>query len=213
MGIYSLVEDQRISADIRAIAKARKYTLYQRACDIWYVNFRADARQYRLATGCATKESARALVESFRTVSIKGPCVEINDKQLYVMIERSRHRAREKKMPFELTINSMRDLVRRSNGYCEVTGHQLEKTGPFRPSLDRINNAIGYVPSNIRLVCLITNTAMLQYGERSLLELSIAMCRTKGLLPTDHATPPTSPVADSELPGHSRSAEPSTPRD
>lgn len=45
----------------------------------------------------------------------------------------------------------------------------------FRPSLDRINPAKGYTPTNIRLVLTIVNIAMNQWGEAPLIEVAKAI--------------------------------------
>lgn len=187
MGIYRQVSSGDVPEDLREVAYARKYTLYERG-GTWYVNFVFESRQRRLSTGCRDQTEARALVEAFRGSPSPLVARSVDDAHLYKMMERSRYRNRNKGIPYALTIGYMRELVARCRGYCEVTGHVLEDAGPFRPSLDRINPALGYVPGNVRIVCLITNTAMLHYGEASFGELAIAYCRTRGLLPS--ATPP-----------------------
>lgn len=159
---------------------------------MWYVNFVAHGRQVRVSTGCTDKESAQALVESYRGGDLAGPRFEVNPKHLIKMIERSRYRNRKKGVPFALTMGLMRELAERCGGYCEVSGHRLEDEGPFRPSLDRINPKVGYVPGNVRIVCLITNTAMLHYGEASFAELAISYCRRIGIV--DPALGPESPA-------------------
>jgi hypothetical protein len=108
------------------------------------------------------------------------------------MIERARYRNRKKGVPFNITIDHLREVATRCNGYCEVTGKDLDDEGPFRPSLDRIDPKQGYVIGNVRIVCLVANTAMLHYGEQALLALAIAMCRSRGFLmqPTAFAKRP-----------------------
>lgn len=187
MGLYKRVAIDGTQDSLNLVAGASSYTLYQRG-STWYVNFRASGRQLRLSTGMSDLDEARALIESFRGDGFLSPFRRVDDKHLYRMIERARYKHRNKQTPFALSISLLREVAERCRGYCEVTGHRLEDEGPFRPSLDRIVPALGYVPGNIRITCLIANTGMLHYGEAAFGEIAIAYCRRVGLIP-DPATP------------------------
>jgi hypothetical protein len=61
---------------------------------------------------------------------------------------------------------------------CSVTGvpYSLEAVGPraqrpYAPSIDRKDNAVGYLADNCRLVCAAANIAMNTWGEEVLLRL------------------------------------------
>lgn len=174
------------------VAAAKTYTLYCRS-GLWYVNFRVQGRQSRISTGLRDYEQAVALVESFRARDVKMPGPAVNEQHLYRMIERARYKMRKKGVPMRLGINDLREIVARCNGCCEVTGRPLEDSGPFRPSLDRIEPKLGYVPGNVRIVCLVTNTAMLHYGEAAFAEIAIAYCRRIGVLADPEQQPAPSP--------------------
>jgi len=120
-------------------------------------------------------------VESYRGGPREGASIRVSDKHLYRMIERARLRAKKKNLPISIPIDELRKIVARCRGYCEVSGHALEDSGPFRPSLDRIDCSKGYTPDNVRITCLIANTAMLHYGESALAELAISYCRNRKL--------------------------------
>lgn len=165
---------------MRLLASVKTYTLYQRG-PAWYVNFRHDGTQYRLSTQETDIDLARAVVESFRNFAVPA-AQRIPARHLERMMERARARAKKKGIPFELGRESMAALADRAEGRCEVTGHALEVEGPFRPSLDRIDCTLGYIPGNVRIVCLITNTAMLHYGEAAFLELAVTACKNRGLI-------------------------------
>lgn len=180
MGLYKAVSTLGGENPIRLVALARSYTLYERSGGPWYVNFRVGSKQYRLSTGQRDFDHAKAMVEGMRGLALPEAC-EVNDKHLYRMIERARYRNRRKGIPVAIGINDLRAIAKRCGGRCEVTGRRLEDSGPFRPSLDRIDPSLGYVPDNVRIVCLITNTAMLHYGESAFAELAIAYCRHHGL--------------------------------
>jgi len=92
-------------------------------------------------------------------------------------IKRSYVRARNnangrRKRDFFITEAEVLDLASSGKMRCQVSGtpFSLDKdarTGrrPFAPSIDRIDNSEGYVSGNVRLVCMITNYAMNEWGE------------------------------------------------
>lgn len=188
MGLYKTVSGVEAQNPLNIVARARSYTLYERGGGLWYVNFRVEEKQYRLSTGLRDFHAAKAMIDGLRGLNL-AECREVNDKHLYRMIERARYRNRNKGIPVTVGINDLREVARRCKGRCEVTGRRLEDSGPFRPSLDRIDPSKGYVPPNVRIVCLITNTGMLHYGEAAFGEIAIAYCRSRGLL-ADAPTPP-----------------------
>jgi hypothetical protein len=75
-------------------------------------------------------------------------------------------------------------LLLDQNYLCPVTGHVLEPVfdGPWQPSIDRIDNAKGYEPGNMRVVALIANLAMNVWGEKPLLDMAERIV-TRGLRP------------------------------
>lgn len=191
MGLYEASSLRKASPLVPYVAEAKSYTIYERG-PVWYVGFSTpDRKQIRVSTGCSDAASAKALVESYRNRGNCGPTITISDKHIYRMIDRAKYRNRTKNIPVDLSIGLLKEVFARCNGYCEVTGHALHEDGPFRPSLDRIDPKLGYVPGNIRIVCLVTNTAMLHYGETAFAEIAIAYCRTAGILPSQSATEPT----------------------
>lgn len=181
MGAFSRQhQPNSLRAELSLIRNVKGYTMYRRG-SLWYVNFRAGDKQYRFSLGLADYEQARILVESYRSKGSALPQL-YSDRHLFRMIERARYRNRKKGVPFAIGINHLRDIVAQAGGRCVVSGRPMEDAGPFQPSLDRINPAEGYVPGNIRIVCLIVNTAMLHYGETAFGEIAISYCRRLGLL-------------------------------
>jgi len=84
-----------------------------------------------------------------------------------------RKRALRKKNDMNISFFDFKNIIKRSNGCCEITGIQfnLETKNshkglwePFHPSIDRINNGLGYSKENIRLVCVAVNVALHQWG-------------------------------------------------
>lgn len=90
----------------------------------------------------------------------------------------ARYRARRKHMPFELEKSWIEGKLRR--GACEVTGLPLDITeshSPWSPSLERVNNdpMVGYIPSNVKVVAAIYNTARRHWRRQDILLLALAI--------------------------------------
>jgi hypothetical protein len=94
-----------------------------------------------------------------------------------------RKRAAEIGKPCELSAEWICEKLRRLSDKCEISGirfnydPQPRKTKshfkhPIRPSLDRIDNAGGYVPGNVRFVLHCVNIGINEWG----LDNYIAVC-------------------------------------
>lgn len=84
-----------------------------------------------------------------------------------------------RKKDFTITRSDVIKMANDCDYRCEVTGtpfslEQDESTGrrPLAPSIDRIDNGKGYIDGNVRLVCVITNTALNVWGEQYLNTIS-----------------------------------------
>ena len=187
MSIFTIKMDSTKQAPsaFESVARATSYFLYQREPDgIWYAGFRMEGEKHkykRLSTRTRDRGEADRFVRSHLALTAEVD-VEISGFGIERMIERARLRAKRKGLAFGLNAAVVRSAIERCGGRCEVSGHPLELGGPFRPSLDRIDAKGGYTADNVRVVCLITNTAMLHYGRDALIELSEHMCRKVGLI-------------------------------
>lgn len=92
---------------------------------------------------------------------------------MLALTREARKRAHRRGLAFTLTRAQLSLLVRRAAGRCEVTGlefdhhvHEGSTWRPFAPSLDRRNCSAGYEFHNVRLVAVIVNTALNQWGEQ-----------------------------------------------
>jgi len=89
-----------------------------------------------------------------------------------------------------------------ATGKCQVTGLPVasnigtgQKRGAYSPSLDRIDNNVGYIDSNVRIVSWQYNLAKGKFSDRDLNALAVAICAShlssaarqefKALLPTN----------------------------
>lgn len=82
-------------------------------------------------------------------------------------------RAKQKNIEYTLSSDILEQLWSKQDGKCALTKIEFqipqERTGgkasPFAPSIDRIDCSKGYVPDNIRLVCVAVNYALNEFGE------------------------------------------------
>lgn len=91
------------------------------------------------------------------------------------MISGARTRAKARGLPFALGDREQRIIEGiLERGECEMTGIKFSGPGKrsgFSASLDRIVPAKGYVPGNVRVVCLAMNSALGDWGEEPLREV------------------------------------------
>jgi hypothetical protein len=88
---------------------------------------------------------------------------------------------RKKEVEFALTKGEYNEKIRASDNRCAISGilfnNSIKRTltydrRPFIPSIDRIDSTKGYTADNIRIVCCITNMAMMTWGEQPLFTLA-----------------------------------------
>lgn len=122
------------------------------------------------------------LTNQFLLGEINVADITLPDKFNYAEVfQRAKKNARLRGIPFDLTKAEFDALVKKSDGRCMVSGLPFttpsrRKAGsrrPFAPSLDRIDSAVGYTKSNCRIVSIIVNCALNEWGEEPLFE----MCR------------------------------------
>lgn len=95
-------------------------------------------------------------------------------------LTQARQNARgRRKLPFELTRADVGHMLHAARWRCAVTNtpFSLQPFGPraqrpYAPSIDRIENHLGYLPGNCRIVCAATNFAMNCWGETVLATLA-----------------------------------------
>ena len=96
------------------------------------------------------------------------------------MLTTRKRDARLRGISFSLSRSDIESLVEAQNWKCARTGLPLDLTAcdgikPFGPSLDRIDNARGYEPGNIQLVCYMYNAAKNQFTDADVLQFAKAL--------------------------------------
>lgn len=88
------------------------------------------------------------------------------------LARQTKKNVRARGIEYDLTEADLLYLSRRSANRCEVSGIDFVfpllgrgKRNPFRPSIDRIDSARPYSRRNVRLVCVLANMAMNEWGE------------------------------------------------
>lgn len=83
-------------------------------------------------------------------------------KYLSFLLSKAKHRAKDYKREFNITLFDLIDLLTKQNQCCALTGVELsfksDAADRFTASLDRINSNFGYVKTNIQLIGHVVNT-------------------------------------------------------
>jgi hypothetical protein len=137
----------------------------------------------------ATEYMARRATEAYREVVMSSnEWTTISEDMIRVLLavaeKANNRRMKRGGKEDRITVEFVTSLYLKQRGKCAVSGITFRldelKAGKlesraFAPSLDRIDNNIGYEPGNVRLVCRIANFAMNTWGDSALLELSLGV--------------------------------------
>lgn len=118
------------------------------------------------------------------------------------LLRNAKKNAKARGLDITLTIDDLKELAELSQGRCMLTGlsfeHGAEDTlkgsnsrrkRVWAPSLDRIDSAAGYVPGNVRLVCMAVNAALQEFGDAVLMRIAVALVERHRLLTTPVPVP------------------------
>jgi len=102
------------------------------------------------------------------------------------LLNAAKARAKKRDEDFKLTLDDVMEML--EQGVCHRTGVKFEfensvggTQSPYAPSLDKIDRAGIYEPSNVQMVCFWYNGAKQQWSE----EITIEMCRRVARLNND----------------------------
>lgn len=96
--------------------------------------------------------------------------------------------ARTRGIEWTLDAKDLNAILVGGNWRCAVTNVKFDykpavdgKRRPWAPSLDRIRSGEGYVPGNVRFVCVAANLAMNEWGEDVLQKMAHSLVSSKRL--------------------------------
>lgn len=98
--------------------------------------------------------------------------------RLRKLVAMAKSRAKEKDLPFDLTLDFMLELWEHNQGACEILKIPLDlgksdlgKVHPYAPSIDRIVPEMGYTQGNVRIISYQLNVALSEFGLEQFNEL------------------------------------------
>jgi|GEM_PF-4861455 len=101
----------------------------------------------------------------------------------------TRKRATSRSMAFDVSLDDINAMFRNSKGRCALSGIAFclerkpdQRFRPWLPSIDRLDNGIGYTRGNCRLVCAYVNIAINQFGVGTFLFVSRQIAATLALV-------------------------------
>jgi hypothetical protein len=99
------------------------------------------------------------------------------DSVAALMFQHAKSRNKTHGLDFDIDKEYLLSLFERQNNECALTGIKfqydigddsldLTHKRPFAPSLDRIDSKRGYTKDNVRIVCVIVNFALCEFGDQ-----------------------------------------------
>lgn len=163
--------------------------LYKRGT-VWWARIVVDGREVRFSTRSREIETARQIcdhwIEAHRNLQVDGEWKAVvsawrDDAHSWLnrAYRHMRTKSRKRDWPSMMHYEELVTLALLSEGRCQLTGLRFDrasngKHAAFAISIDRIDSAKGYTVENCRLICLIANFAMRQWGEDALRKLALA---------------------------------------
>lgn len=94
--------------------------------------------------------------------------------KMYNLLEAARSRAKRKNIDIDIDIEFLLELYEKQKGRCALTNIEFtfERNSngvknflPYNPSIDRIDSKKGYTKDNVRLLLVIMNLSLNNFGE------------------------------------------------
>lgn len=193
-------------------------SIYKRG-NVWWAEFSLNGKPVRKSTYSKNREEAERIHDEFRLglSRIRGKqaiakTLNSTDSEWSVLIDQEMNRpdngivgaiqrrvasrSKKKKLVCLLNREVIANILKSNGSRCSVTGADMNIHGPsaFKPSLDRLDNGLGYEIGNIRVVCAIANVAMNVWGELPLRD----MCRAYTHKMLEHYSPQNPPQKNND---------------
>jgi|GEM_PF-7028395 len=157
-------------------------TLYQRN-GTWWMRGKVNGRDYRRTTKTKDLERAKQVLEAFERSQKattgnreweKVVATWRYDSQSWLnrTYRHIRSKTKKRNWPENMSLLELEALTIMSDGRCAITGidfslnaDSASRRNPFCISLDRVDCSKGYVAGNVRVVCLIVNISLNNWGE------------------------------------------------
>jgi hypothetical protein len=144
----------------------------------WYAKNRdrhkhtsTEARRRRVKAGSTKERDARRTYTQVHKGELR---FEMSSR-----VSDAKKRATAKGLKCEITADDMVAMWHLQDGKCALTGWALSLGGgltdPYCASIDRIQNDLGYVKDNVRLICWMVNKAISAWGEHRFVEMCEAV--------------------------------------
>ena len=119
-------------------------------------------------------------------------------------VKRASVRARERGMPCTITPADVLGIIEGQKRRCAISKTPFrivyaQSTDPYAPSIDRIDNSLGYTKDNIRVVLWAVNVGRMDFSDETYIAVCAAVARAHG--GTDAVR---RPVPDTKGPGFRR---------
>lgn len=158
----------------------------------WQICGSYGGRYYRVGVGRDILHAKKRLMEFYFDLEAgwRPGATPQDDWEKVAVRVHARHKANAKYrgIPFDITPAMVHSLMKAGGYRCSISGiayskrapgkgDQLSLRDPWAPSIDRIDNQMGYVRDNIRIVCVAANMAMNAWGYDTLLRLANGVVR------------------------------------
>lgn len=100
--------------------------------------------------------------------------------KMYGLLEAARGRAKKKGLEIDIDLDFLLELYEKQDGKCSLTKIPFtferntngeKKFLPYNPSIDRIDSKKGYTKENVRLLLVIMNLSLNNFGEECFYEV------------------------------------------
>lgn len=167
----------------------------------YYLHGTVNGQRVRMACGTSDLVKAKLVLENVKRQHDSGwrEQYALSDRDwkavAEMMHDRQKRAAVARGILFELKPAEVYGLMKSTGFRCAVSGVPFAKRfaeggkrDPWAPSIDRIENRQGYTVENSRVVCLVANIAMSDWGLDVLIRLTRGVHR-KSLAFTEELTP------------------------
>lgn len=153
-----------------------------------------EAERAKLIETARADEGVRVAKRRIRA-NLKAAGVKAQEVQELAskLVRNARYRAARRRLPCELTVPAIEELLLNQKMVCAVSGLPFDLTfnlakaharNMYAPSLDRLDNRKGYVVGNVRVVLAAINYAINEWGLDEYLKICKAVAAVPRLAPT-----------------------------